>query len=144
MPFGMSVPGRLGADPELRNTSGGTTVANFRVAVDGYDREKREKTTTWVRVTMWGARGEQIAKLLSKGDAVCFMGTGELKSYDGKNGEVWYIECTASECALLGSANGQRDEGKSQRSQSGSRSGGYDKGKRGASEQEEDDEIPFE
>jgi single-strand DNA-binding protein len=134
----MTVPGRLGADPELRATARGTSVANFRVAVDGYDREKKEKTTTWVRVTMWGDRGEQLAKLLSKGDAVCFMGTGELKSYDGKNGEVWYIECTASECALMGSGKNQRDEGKSQQSRSGSQRGGSDRGKRGDSEQEEE------
>ena len=113
MPFGMTVPGRLGADPELRATKGGTSVAQFRVAVDGYDREAKEKTTTWVRVVMWGARGETIAKLVSKGDAVCFMGTGELKTYENKDGvTVTYLECNASDCALLGSSQGKKTEPK--------------------------------
>lgn len=106
MPFGMTVPGRLGQDPEVRSTKSGATLAKFSVAVDGYDREAKEKTTTWVRVTMWGARGEQIAKLVSKGDSVCFMGTGELREYDGK----LYLECTASECALMGSSGGKKQE----------------------------------
>lgn len=103
MPFGMTVPGRLGSDPEVKHTQGGQVLAKFRVAVNGYDREKKEKTTMWVDVTMWGARGEQIAKLLSKGDSVCFMGTGELREYNGKS----YLECTASECALMGGAKRQ-------------------------------------
>jgi|SRR5690606_4052519 len=133
MSFGLTVPGRLGADPDVRHTSGGTVVANFRVAVSGYDREEKEKTTTWVRVTMWGARGEQIAKLLSKGDAVCFMGVGELKSYKNRDDEeVVYIECTASDCALLGSSKPRdEDRGKSEKRDS----------KRDS--KRDDDDVPF-
>lgn len=135
MSFGLTVPGRLGADPDVRHTSGGTVVANFRVAVSGYDHVEKEKTTTWIRVTMWGARGEQLAKLLSKGDAVCFIGTGELKSYENKNGdEVVYIECTASDCALLGSSRSREDERDSKRDSKRSKRD---------SKRDDDDEIPF-
>lgn len=108
-------------------------LAKFRVAVDGYDREKREKNTTWVGVTMWGARGEQIAKLVSKGDSVCFMGTGELREYNGKS----YLECTASECALMGGSKRQDEP------LHGSRAGGKTQKIKNADFTLEDDEVPF-
>ena len=107
MSFGLTVPGRLGADPETRHTPSGQVVTEFRVAVSGYDTASREKTTTWVRCTMWGPRGEQLGKLLHKGDAACFMGVGALRTYTNRQGvEVTALECTASDCALLGSSGG--------------------------------------
>lgn len=141
MPVGLTVPGRLGDDPELRSTSGGQ-VANFSVAVSGYDRVSKEKTTTWVRVTMWGVRGEQIAKLVSKGDAVCFIGTGELKSYEKRDGgEVWYLECTASECVLMGSS--QKSDEPREKQPPKPASNPAHRGRVKEADFDDDDKIPF-
>lgn len=142
MPVGLTVPGRLGADPDLRSTNGGTVVANFRVAVSGYDREKQEKTTTWVRVTMWGARGEQIAKLVGKGDSVCFIGTGELKSFEKREGGeiIWYLECTASDCVLLGSSQKSDEPREKQPPMPASKPAHRGRVKEAEAD---DDEIPF-
>jgi single-strand DNA-binding protein len=129
MSFGMQAAGRLGNDPEVRATGSGQTLVKFSLAVGGYDRERKEKTTAWVRVVMWGNRGEQIAKLVSKGDSVCFYGTGELKSYENKDGkQVTYLELSASECVLLG-GGGEKKEEKTPA--------------RGRSRREEDDDVPF-
>ena len=93
----LTIGGRLGADPTVGNANG-TAVLNFSVAVDGWDYKAREKTTTWVRGALFGARGEKIAEHLSKGSHVMVSGQGKLSEYKGKQ----YLELTANEVTLMG------------------------------------------
>ncbi len=103
--------GNLGADPELRMTSGGQAVLNLRVACsESYlDKDKqRQERTEWVSVTVWGKRGEALAKLLTKGSRVFVEGGLRTSSYD-KDGEKRYkTEVVASNVILAGGA--KRDE----------------------------------
>lgn len=98
----LSIAGNVGADPELKNTSGGHTVLNFSVAVSGYDPAKREKTTQWVRCAVWGKRGESLAKLLKKGDKVACGGPMKLREYEGRNGPGVSLELETSDVTLQG------------------------------------------
>ncbi len=93
----LTIGGRLGADPTVGNANG-TAVLNFNVAVDGWDHKAREKTTTWVRCALFGARGEKLAEHLSKGSHVMVSGQGKLSEYKGKQ----YLELTANEVTLMG------------------------------------------
>lgn len=70
--------GRLGADPEVTTTQGGTSVMKLRVACDhGYgDR----KSTTWVRAAVFGKMADALAGKLAKGNRVVV--TGELYSQE--------------------------------------------------------------
>ena len=57
--------GRLGADPEVRFTTGGKAVANFRLAVDdGWGEQKR---THWHRCVAWGKQAETLGQHAQKG-----------------------------------------------------------------------------
>ena len=80
----LSIAGNLGQDPELKATSGGNTVLNFSVACSGYNRREKQKTTTWYRISLWGKRAEQLAKLLEKGSRVACSGELEVGEYNGK------------------------------------------------------------
>ena len=63
--------GNLGADPELRVTPGGQAVLKLRLATtETYlDRNNtRQERTEWHSVTVWGKRGEALAKFLKKGE----------------------------------------------------------------------------
>lgn len=97
--------GNLGADPELRMTSGGQAVLNLRLACsESYlDKDKnRQERTEWVNVTVWGKRGEALAKLLTKGARVFVEGGLRTSSYD-KDGEKRYkTEVVASNVILTG------------------------------------------
>jgi hypothetical protein len=62
--------GNLGADPELRYTTGGSAVADLRLATsrkwtakDGAAKEETE----WHRVVVWGKQAETCKEYLSKG-----------------------------------------------------------------------------
>lgn len=82
----MSFAGTLGADADTR-AAGSSVVTEFRVAVSGYDRSKREKTTTWLKVNIWGERGKQIAGLTGKGGKVAGSGSFEVQEYTTRDGD---------------------------------------------------------
>lgn len=83
----LSFAGTVGRDPETR-AAGSSSVTEFSVAVNGYDRRAKAKTTTWLKVNIWGARGEQLAGLITKGGKVAGSGTFEVQTYTNKDNET--------------------------------------------------------
>ena len=49
--------GRVGTDPEMKYTPGGTAVTRLRLATDRY-RKNVEDATDWHTVVVWGKQGE--------------------------------------------------------------------------------------
>jgi len=103
--------GNLGQDPELKVTQGGQAVLKLRLATtESYlDRNNtRQERTEWHSVTIWGKRGEALAKILTKGSSVFIEGSIRTSSYE-KNGEKRYsTEIVANNIILSG---GRRSEG---------------------------------
>ena len=103
--------GNLGADPELRYTSGGEPVLNLRLATtESYlDRNKeRKERTDWHSVVVWGKRGEALSKFLAKGSRLLVEGSIVTSSYE-KDGEKRYkTEIRATNVVLC---DGKRDGG---------------------------------
>ncbi len=100
--------GRLGADPEVRYTTGGTAVANLRIATseEWRDRNSGEKQsrTEWHRVVCFGRLGEICAEYLRKGKQVYIEGRIQTRSWDDKDGNTRYsTEVVAREMQMLGS-----------------------------------------
>lgn len=92
--------GRLGQDPELRFTTGGTGVANFTLAVDRRYQKNGEwqKETSWFKVTVWSDLAEHCASSLLKGDRVMVYGRLEQRSWETQEGEKRsVIEVTADD-----------------------------------------------
>ena len=82
--------GRLGADPELRNTNNGNAVASLRVATSHRRKvgEQWEEVTTWHGVKVWGRSAENCAKYLTKGSQVQVVGRMEHGEYTNKEGQT--------------------------------------------------------
>ena len=153
--------GNLGADPELRVTPGGQAVLKLRLATtESYlDRSNtRQERTEWHRVTIWGKRGEGLAKILTKGDRIFVEGRLQTSSYE-KNGEKRYsTDIIANNILLAGGGRRREESGDAPRS-SYNRGGGAPPSSGGESQQDEpgssggggdfdpmsggDDEIPF-
>ncbi|HEY5956805.1 MAG TPA: single-stranded DNA-binding protein, partial [Polyangiaceae bacterium] len=100
--------GNLGADPELRNTSGGQAVLKLRLATtESYlDRNRvRQERTEWHSVVVWGRRAEALSRILSKGSRLFVEGGIRTSSYDDKEGNKRYrTEIVANNIILSGSA----------------------------------------
>jgi single-strand DNA-binding protein len=97
--------GNLGADPELRVTTGGQAILKLRLATtESYlDRNNaRQERTEWHSVTLWGKRGEALAKILAKGERIFVEGRLQTSSYE-KDGEKRYrTEVVATNVILAG------------------------------------------
>jgi len=103
--------GNLGADPEVRYSSTGTAVANFRIATSENWTNKeggKETRTDWHRVVAFGKLGEICAEYLRKGKQVYVEGKLRTRSWDDKEGNKrWITEVVASNMVMLGQAADQ-------------------------------------
>lgn len=100
------ISGNLTRDPELRQTSGGSEVLGFGVAVN--DRRKNQQTGQWedvpnfVDVTVFGARAEPLSRFLHKGDKVAIDGRLRYSSWEGKDSSKRSkLEVVADEVDLM-------------------------------------------
>ena len=102
--------GNLGADPELKMTQGGQAVLKLRLATtETYldKNQQRQERTEWHSITLWGKRGEALAKFLTKGERIFVEGSLRTSSYE-KNGEKRYsTEINATNIILTGSGKGR-------------------------------------
>jgi len=95
--------GNLAADPEVRQTSKGVTVATFPVATnrDFTSNGEKKKVTDFHRVVAWGELAEICAKNLEKGQVVYIEGLILNRAYE-KDGERRYVtEIRADEVEWL-------------------------------------------
>jgi single-strand DNA-binding protein len=107
--------GRLGADPEVRYTSTGTAVANFRMATStnwvNKDGEREEKTE-WHRIVAFGRLGEICGEYLNKGKQIYIEGRLQTRAWEDKDGGKRYTtEVVATQMQMLGAASDQAPGG---------------------------------
>lgn len=102
--------GRLGADPEVRYTSGGTAVAKFNLATSETYKDKdgsKQEKTEWHRVVAFGKLGEICGEYLSKGKQVYVEGRLQTRSWEDKDGNKKYTtEVNVNNMVMLGSGEG--------------------------------------
>ena len=103
--------GNLGADPEVRSTASGTTVANVRLATNfaytSRSSGERVETTEWHRVVVFAKLAENVGKYLKKGAPAFVQGRLRTRSWEDQGGVTRYVtEVIANDVVFLGSANG--------------------------------------
>ena len=133
--------GRLGKDPEIRSTPGGTTVAKFSLATDEKFTDKsgeKQDRTEWHNIVAFGKLAEICGQYLRKGKLVYIDGSIHYDSWDDKEtGQKKYrTEITAATMKML---DRKGDEGGGGGAYAGARKGGTAT----ATEIEDDDEVPF-
>jgi single-strand DNA-binding protein len=101
--------GRLGKDPEIRYTPGGTAVANFTMATSeqwtNKDGQKQEKTE-WHRIEAWKRLGEICGEYLRKGSQVYIEGRLQTDTWEDRDGKKRYTtKIVASAMQMLGPAS---------------------------------------
>jgi single-strand DNA-binding protein len=106
--------GRLGADPEIRYTSDGTMVTNFRMATDeSYKSKSGEKVqrTEWHKIVTFRKLAEICGNYLTKGKLVYVEGRIQTRSWDDKEGIKRYTtEIIASDMKMLDSKGQSKEQ----------------------------------
>ena len=105
--------GRVGTDPEMSYTPGGTAVTKLRLATDRY-RKDAEDETDWHNIVCWGGTAEAVNQYVAKGDRIYVAGRLVQNSWVGDDGQRRHrTEVHASEVVFLdgGNGNGNGDTG---------------------------------
>ena len=152
--------GNLGRDPEIRQTSNGSRLANLSVATseqwtDRQSGERRERTE-WHRVVIFDEKLVEVAeKYLKKGSKVYLEGQVQTRKFQDQQGEDRYMTETVlkqfqGQLQMLekrgdnGGGYEQHNEGRP----AGGSGGGQQSGQSGTSGggdslDDLDDEVPF-
>ena len=104
--------GRMGADPEVRFTQNGATVATINVATTEYFKDKagnKKETTEWHKVAAWGKLGEIVAEYAKKGALVYVEGRINTEKWEDRDGNTRYAtKIIAEKFRILANPGGQR------------------------------------
>ena len=103
--------GRLVADPELRTTPAGVTVATFRIAVDRDFKNKQtgERETDFVNIVVWRQTAEFVSRYFTKGRMAVVEGRLQIRQYTDKEGNKRTAAEVVAENVYFGDS--QRREG---------------------------------
>ena len=98
--------GRVGADPEMKYTQGGTAVTQLRLATDRV-RKGGEDATDWHSIVVWDKLAEAVAQYVEKGQRLYVSGRLAQNTWTGDDGQRRYrTEIHAQEVVFLDSAKG--------------------------------------
>ncbi len=99
--------GRLGKDPEVTYTAGGTPRAKFTLATDESYKDKagtQQRRTEWHNVVAWNKLAEICGEYLTKGKQVYIEGSIRSRQWEDPPGNKRTIyEIVAQRMQMLGS-----------------------------------------
>lgn len=104
--------GRLTKEPELRNTTSGTSVCTFTLAVDRRFKQEGQQQADFISIVAWKGQADNCAKYLHKGSQVGVCGSLQTRTYDAPDGSKRYVtEVNAEEVQFLGSRSNEAENG---------------------------------
>ena len=109
----VNLVGRLARDPDIKYTTGGTSIARFTVAVDRRFKSEGGPTADFPSVVAFGKTAEFIEKYFHKGQRIGLSGRIQTGSYDDKDGKKVYTTDVIAEAVEFveskGSGSGNAD-----------------------------------
>lgn len=143
--------GRVGSDPEIRYLDGGSSVAEFSLAVDRYGKKGSDKPAPiWLRVTVWGRRAQIIADHVKKGSSLIVQGEFGVDEWekDGRKNTKLTLNCSqftfldSGRSAASGGGGGGGGRAGSASTRANAPAGPQFQSRQG-SQPDYDDEVPF-
>jgi single-strand DNA-binding protein len=108
--------GRLGRDPEVKYTAGGTPVARFSLATDESFKDRtgeQQRRTEWHNVVAWSKLAEICGEYLAKGKLIYIEGRLQTRQWEDREGNKrMTTEVVARDMRML-SAKGEAERSSS-------------------------------
>jgi single-strand DNA-binding protein len=83
--------GRLAADPELKQTTSGTSVSTFSLAVDRRIKKDGDPPCDFLNIVAWKEQAEFICKYFRKGQQILIRGEIQVRSWTSRDGGKRYV-----------------------------------------------------
>lgn len=114
--------GRLAADPEVKQTQSGKTVARFRLAVGGFHKDD----VSWLDFEAWGKTAEALAQYRHKGDSVGVVAHAVVDQWEKDGAKHSRVKFIVDNLPLnAGSCKHQQGQAQQAQQQGGSFGGSY-------------------
>jgi single-strand DNA-binding protein len=95
--------GNVGNDPEVKDISQGTKVANFSLATFTNKNGEKSTSTEWHKCVAWNSIASVCEKYVKKGTQLFIQGKLKTRSYDDQGGVKHYVtEIFVTSLSLLG------------------------------------------
>lgn len=78
--------GNLTRDPEVTETSSGTTICRITLGVNRTYMQDGERKTDFINCTLWGANAENAGRYLHKGSKAAVVGSLEIRQWESDDG----------------------------------------------------------
>ena len=99
------ITGNLVNDPQLRATTSGTQVLNFRIASNHAVKNRQtgewESVADYVSCVVLGARAEPLSRILAKGRKVCVSGQLRYREWESEGQRHSMHEIRVDEVVLM-------------------------------------------
>ena len=129
--------GNMTADPELKKTPSGVSVASFSIAVNRrFTKQDGQQQTDFINIVAWRQTAEFVARYFNKGKPILICGQLQTRSWTDQNGQKRYTtEVVADEAAFVENKGTSTDAGEPAPSYRGNDAGYEDLSS--------DEELPF-
>ena len=108
--------GNMTADPELKQTTSGTSVCSFSIAVNRRftKADQGQQTVDFINIVAWRQQAEFVSRYFKKGNPILVCGQLQTRTWNDNQGQKRYAtEVIADEVTFVGpaSANGAPVQG---------------------------------
>ena len=101
--------GNMTADPELKQTTAGTSVCSFSIAVNRRftKPEQGQQTVDFINVVAWSQRAEFVSRYFKKGNPILICGQLQTRTWTDNQGQKRYAtEVIADEVSFVSGPTG--------------------------------------
>ena len=100
--------GNMTADPELKQTTAGTSVCSFSIAVNRRftKADQGQQTVDFINIVAWNQRAEFVSRYFKKGNPILVCGQLQTRTWNDNQGQKRYAtEVIADEVTFVTPAN---------------------------------------
>ena len=100
--------GNMTADPELKQTTSGTSVCSFSIAVNRRfaKADQGQQTVDFINIVAWRQQAEFVSRYFKKGSSIFVVGTIQNRSWTDPQGMKHYAtDIVADEVSFVDSRN---------------------------------------
>ena len=102
--------GNMTADPELKQTTSGTSVCSFSIAVNRRftKAEQGQQTVDFINIVSWRQNAEFVSRYFKKGNSILVCGQLQTRTWTDNQGQKRYAtEVVADEVTFAGGPSAQ-------------------------------------
>ena len=110
----VSLIGRIVADPEMKYTNGGATIAKFRIAVPRIFKNDGQPDTDFLNCLAFGKTAEFVEKYFKKGMRVALNGRIQTGSYEKDGRTVYTTDIIADNVEFVESKQNAQEQTQTQ------------------------------